>query len=214
MGLNNNLSVVKMSNSNKKSNVWMTTKRIETLVDGVFAIALTLLVLNIDVPHISGPVTDPLLWQYLVNLSQQLLIYAFSFILLASFWRANHHQFFYIKKSDSALIWINLVWLLFIALVPFSTSFVSDYGSHQIPMLFFNLNMFFIGIFFLINWTYVNRKNYFIEEMTEDTYKLVKRINYLLPGIALIAMGVTFINPSWSPYCYFLFLFLKIGIKN
>ena len=54
----------------------MSTKRIETLVDGFFAIALTLLVLNIDVPNIVGSVTDPVLWQYVVNMSQQLWIYA------------------------------------------------------------------------------------------------------------------------------------------
>lgn len=198
-----------MSHHLKKNHVWMTTKRIETLVDGIFAIAMTLLVLNIDVPQITGVVTDPLLWQYLVILSHQLYIYAFSFALLASFWKANHHQFFYIRESDSALIWINIIWLMFVALVPFSTNFVSNYGSHQIPMLFFNFNMLFIGIFFSLNWTYVTRKDYFIEGMTQKSISRVKKINYELPFVALIAIGMTFISPELSPFSYFLLFFLR-----
>lgn len=200
-----------MSHSQKK-NVWMTTKRIETLVDGIFAIAMTLLVLNIDIPQLTGFITDPILWQYLVNLSHQLYIYAFSFALLASFWKANHHQFFYIKKSDSALIWITIIWLMFVALVPFSTNFVSNYGSHQIPMLFFNFNMLFIGILFSISWMYVTRKNYFIEGMTLKKINQVRKINYLLPFVALIAIGLTFISPEWSPISYFLLILKRLEI--
>lgn len=184
----------------------MTTKRIETLVDGVFAIALTLLVLSIDVPNFTGHVTNALLLQYLNVLSQQLFIYAFSFLLLASFWRANHNQFFYIRQSDSNLIWINLVWLMFVALVPFSTNFVSEYGSHMIPMLFFNINMFFIGVFYIINWSYVNHKNYFIEGMSRETYYHAKKINYSLPLAAFIAIIITFIQPQLSPFSYVLII--------
>jgi uncharacterized membrane protein len=202
-----------MGNFNDKKSVWMTTKRIETLVDGVFAIALTLLVLNIDVPNIVGSVTDPVLWQYLVNLSGQLWIYAFSFLLLSSFWRVNHQQFFFIKEADSNLSWITVIWLMFIALVPFSTNFVSSYGSHSIPMFFFNLNMLIIGIFYILIWEYVSKKNYFYENADKKQLKSIKRMNYILPIVALIAIGITFIKPSWSPYSYFLIIILKIFIK-
>jgi len=192
----------------------MTTKRIETLVDGIFAIAMTLLVLNIDLPQITRPVSDPVLLQYLGNLIQQIGIYAFSFILLASFWRAHHKQFFYIKRSDSLTIWLNVVWLMFVALVPFSTNFVSNYGSYIVPMLFFNINMFLIGINFIFNWSYANRKNYFIDEMSSEHYNLVKKINYVLPLTALMAIGITFISPLWSPAAYFLIFVLKNLFKR
>jgi uncharacterized membrane protein len=203
-----------MANFNNKKSVWMSTKRIETLVDGVFAIALTLLVLNVDVPNIVGSVNDPVLWQYVANLGQQLWIYAFSFLLLASFWRANHLQFFYIKEADSNLIWITVLWLMFIALVPFSTNFVSNYGSHSIPMFFFNLNMLIIGIFYILIWTYVSKKNYFYETVDKKQLKLINRINYILPIVALVAIGVTFVKPSWSPYSYFLIFILRMNIKR
>ena len=159
--------------------VWMTTKRIETLVDGVFAIAMTLLVLSIPLPQIPGYATNLQLWNYLVGLSQQLWIYAFSFLLLASFWRAHHMQFFLIKQSDSVLIWINLLWLMFVALVPFSANFVTNYGSHQLAMLFFNFNMLIIGIFYIVNWTYADKKHFFIKELSQEQNSLQKRLNLI-----------------------------------
>ncbi len=201
-------------NRKEKHDVWLTTKRIETLVDGIFAIAMTLLVLNIDLPQISGTVTDPAIWLYLVGLLQQLGIYAFSFMLLASFWRAHHLQFFYIKRSDSFLIWLNVVWLMFVALVPFSTNFVSNLGSHIVPMLFFNINMFIIGIFFIFIWSYSKKKNFFIEEMTQEHYEMVKKIDYILPLAALIAICITFISPLWSPVSYFLIIIFKNLFKG
>lgn len=200
--------------TNDNHNVWLTTKRIETLVDGIFAIAMTLLVLNIDLPQMWGPVSDPAIWQYMNSLFQQLGIYAFSFILLASFWRAHHLQFFYIKRSDSFLIWLNVIWLMFVALVPFSTNFVSNFGDHLFPMLFFNINMFIIGIFFIFIWTYAERKNFFIKEMTPEHYKMVKKINYILPSAALVAVCITFVSPIWSPVSYFLIFIIKNALKN
>lgn len=201
-------------NSTDKHDVWLTTKRIETLVDGIFAIAMTLLVLNIDMPQIAGAVSNPAIWQYMLSLFQQLGIYAFSFILLASFWRAHHLQFFYIKRSDSALIWLNVIWLMFVALVPFSTNFVSNFGNHPIPMLFFNINMFIIGIFFMLIWYYAKRKNFFIKEMTPEYYQTVKKINYILPSAALLAVCITFVSPIWSPVSYFLIFILKNAFKK
>lgn len=202
-----------MDNFNKK-NVWMNTKRIETLLDGVFAIALTLLVLNIDVPSITGSVTDQMLLEYMIILINQLWIYAFSFVLLSSFWRINHHQFFLIKVADSNLIWITVVWLLFIALIPFSTNFVSHYGDHVLPMLFFNLNMFIIGIFYILIWTYASKMDYLHENVDRKKIEEVNRMNYVLPIVALIAICLTFIKPSWSPYSYFLIIFFKMALNR
>jgi uncharacterized membrane protein len=201
-------------NKTNKHDVWLNTKRIETLVDGIFAIAMTLLVLNIDLPQTFGSVSDPAIWQYMVSLFQQLGIYAFSFLLLASFWRAHHLQFFYIKRSDSFFIWLNVIWLMFVALVPFSTNFVSNFGDHVFPMLFFNINMFIIGSFVIFIWIYARRKNFFISEMTTEHYQLVKKINYILPSAALVAVCITFVSPLWSPVSYFLIIILKNTFKK
>ncbi|MGC9517286.1 MAG: TMEM175 family protein [Methanomicrobiales archaeon] len=189
--------------------VWMTTKRIETLVDGIFAISMTLLVLNLDVPQITGVVTNSAIWDGLLALWPKLWTYGLSFVLLAIFWRVNHQQFHRIKKSDTALLWINVLWLMFVALVPFSTSLVGEYGEFTIAELFFQINFLMIGIFFNLNWRYAASRGLVDKSLTPERIEHIKKINYVLPIAALVAIVLTFIIPSYSSLAYFLTYFLK-----
>ncbi|MBM4240513.1 MAG: DUF1211 domain-containing protein [Euryarchaeota archaeon] len=198
-----------MTNESANQNVWMTTARIETLVDGIFAIAMTLLVLSLDVPQIVSPASNAAIWQALVGMSHKFWMYALSFILLAIFWRVNHQQFYLIKKADTTLLWINFLWLMFVALVPFSTNLVGDYGNYQVPMIFFHINMFIIGVLYGLNWRYADRKNFLDESLDRETIDASKRVNLVLPIAALIAIALTFISPSWSSLAYFLIFFMK-----
>ncbi len=120
----------------ENSDVWMSTKHLETLVDGIFTIAMTLLVLSLSLPQLPYPATNAAILSSFSSMSQQFFTYALSFILLAIFWGINHSQFYLIKKSNQTLLWINILWLMFVALVPFSTNLVGHYGlpssSHDI----------------------------------------------------------------------------------
>lgn len=193
------------------SHVWQSTKRIETLVDGIFAIAMTLLVLTIDVPNITGQISNAAIAQYLIDLMPKFFAYVLSFILLAVFWRINHQQFNLIKHVNSTLLWINILWLMLVALVPFSASLAGEYGNYQIPMIFFNLNMFLIGIFFTLNWSYAYRNNFLDASIDYKKMGHIRKLNLSLPLCSLIAIGLTFIDPSWSGIAYiFIPFFHKI----
>jgi uncharacterized membrane protein len=196
-----------MRNSSKPK--LMSTNRIETLVDGIFAISMTLLVLSLDVPVLSSTVTDITLQNYLWGLWPKFYIYALSFILLAVFWRINHEQFSRINKTDNTLVWINVIWLMFVALVPFSTSLVGDYGDMQSAAIFFNLNMLFIGLFSFFNWYYASSHDFIRLKLDKKTYRRMIRLNLIFPLMALIAIGLSFISPSWSTLTYMLILVLK-----
>jgi len=187
----------------------MTTKRIETLVDGIFAIAMTLLVLSLNVPQIPYPATNSQILDFLINMVPQFFIYFLSFILLATFWRINHSQFNIIEKTDQNLLWINVFWLLFVALVPFSTNLVGDYGYLTVPMVFFHLNLFLIGVLFNLNWYYAVKHNFVHEKVSDEFIKSRQNINLTLPVCALIAIGFSFIVPEYSPVVYFLVFFVK-----
>ncbi|MCK9152355.1 TMEM175 family protein [Methanobacterium alcaliphilum] len=187
----------------------MTTNRIETLVDGIFAIAMTLLVLTLEVPDFPSPVTNATLQAYLLSISSKFFIYALSFILLAVFWRIHHVQFHNIKKSDSKLIWINVIWVMFVALVPFSTSLVGDYGSLEVAAVFFNINMFFIGILSFFNWYYAVHHG-LMDNMVIKEYKRHLRLYLLLPVVAIIAILMSFIIPAWSQLSFILISPFKI----
>lgn len=183
------------------SSLWETTSRIETLVDGIFAIAMTLLVLNIDVPQIMYPASNAVIIQSILDLSTKFFNFALSFILLAIFWRINHQQFYKIKKADGPFLWITVIWLLFVVLVPFSTSLTGEYGYLESAQVFFNLNLFLIGIMSASIWYYATGKKY-VDDLNHEEIRKTRRTNLILPIVSLIATGVAFISPSWCGLTY------------
>ncbi len=197
------------SNNHTDTNISMNTKRIETLVDGIFAIAMTLLVLTLEVPQIPYPATNAQILDVLSGMAPQFFIYALSFLLLATFWRINHSQFNLIKKADQGLVMINVFWLLLVALVPFSTNLVGDYGYLTVPMVFFHLNLFLIGVLFNLNWHHAAKHSLMDESVDKNFVKNQRIINLTLPVSALIAIGLAFITPEYSPMVYLIILFVK-----
>jgi uncharacterized membrane protein len=88
-----------------------------------------------------GPLSDAAVRSSLSNLAPKFFIFVFSFILLAVFWTIHHRTFNIIKRVDNTLLWINIIWLLFIVIVPFSETLTGEYGQFTTPHLIFNLNM-------------------------------------------------------------------------
>ena len=188
----------------------ISARRIETLVDGVIAIAMTLLVLGIAVPSIANP-TEASLYRALLDLLPNFYSYFISFVLLAVFWRINHVQFNRIKKADGTLLWIIVIWLLFVALVPFSAFFVGEYGNFQIPNIFFDLNLFAIGFLLFLNWRHAINSGLVEGEIRKSSL----RANLILPVISLLALGITFLpfmkelGYGWSSLVYLIIPLLK-----
>ncbi len=133
----------------------MTTQRIENLADGIFSIAMTLLVLNLALPEVgTGLTLTTELHTLLFGQTRKFFDYALSFILLAIFWIIHHQQFHFTKRTDHTHPRINICSLMFVALVPFSTSLTGDYPNETVAKLFFDLNLFILGSLNALNWTY------------------------------------------------------------
>jgi uncharacterized membrane protein len=192
-----------MSKSFDSINLWMTTSRIETLVDGIFAIAMTLLVLSIGVPDISRGLTEAAFQQQLWILWPKIMCYVLSFWILAGFWRNNHQQFYFIKRSNPTLITINVFWLLLIALMPFSTEIISEYGGSYITAnIIFQVNLLLAGIIYYFNWHYSVWKGLTADNMDEDIVKMMKAINLILPICSVMALGLSLYVYAWSNLIY------------
>jgi len=115
--------------------------RLEAFSDGVFAIAITLLVLGIEVPDVSVHGGDDLLNEAIDSLDGSITGYFIGFAVIGLFW-VNHHQFFgLVERSDSRLLWANLGFLSLISLMPFSTGLIGNYGGHEIAVVFFAGNV-------------------------------------------------------------------------
>jgi len=115
----------------------MGIERLVGLTDDVFAFAITLLVLELVTPVITGPVTNSSLAAALAQEYPSLIDFGVSFWVAALLWMAHHRIFQYIKASDVGLLTLNLVFLFFIVLIPFVTRVLDSYESVQVALLVF-----------------------------------------------------------------------------
>lgn len=200
--------------SSEETDLLMDTKRLETLVDGIFAIAMTLLVLGLAVPQITGPLSNAAVQESLYGILPNLFSLVLSFILLAVFWNIHHRMFKQIKYVNGPILWINLIWLLFIVLVPFSASLTGEYGSFPISHVVFNLNLLCIASLLYINWYLADRSEFISEQVKTANITIVKRVNGLFIGVALLALLLSYIIPDWSEMAYLLIIPLEQLIKK
>lgn len=116
--------------------------------DAVFAIAITLLVIEIKIPSSdwSKQITADQLNKYLIEILPNIFGFVFSFFIVGFYWTIHHRMFGHVINFDAKVIWLNLLLLLFIALLPFSTMLSSEYGYLNVPFAFYWSNVGFIGL--------------------------------------------------------------------
>ena len=189
--------------SRDKPSVPLSTSRIEALTDGIFAIAMTLLVLTLTLPDAT---------QTRLNLSELLAAqwpkffnYALSFLLLAVFWIVHHQQFHYIRRTNRTHIWINIGILMFVALVPFTTDVAGDYSRQTIAELLFSGNLLILGLLFLLNWVYACHNHRLVDaDLSRRAIFRGTIRNCITPGVAAISMIVALFIPRWGLTVYLL----------
>lgn len=136
------------------------TQRIEAVSDGVFAIALTLLVLDIKEPLSEAIKTEGELLNAFCALTPKFLAYFLSFMTLGIFWTGHSAQFIYIEKSDRHLNWISLFFLLFVSVLPFTTAFLSEFIHFRLSIALYWLNIFALGITLYLHWGYAEKHGF------------------------------------------------------
>lgn len=172
--------------------------RIIAISDGVFAVALTLLVLEIRVPLLDIIHSEKELVVQFALLKSKFLVYLLAFMTTGIFWLGHSSQYKHIEKSDRNLNWINLIFLLFVTMLPFTTAFLGDYTKFKFPIFIYWLNIFMLGILLYINWNYAYKKEFVNENTKEDiNVPLRKRIIYA-QTLYFIGALLCFINPYIS----------------
>ena len=117
--------------------------RLETFTDGVFAIIITIMVLELKIPHGSDLAA-------LLPLRHTFYSYLLSFFFLSLYWIAHHHMFQAVDKINGQVIWANLNLLFWLSLIPFATGFMGDNDFASIPLAFYGSIMFITGLSFYI----------------------------------------------------------------
>jgi uncharacterized membrane protein len=172
--------------------------RILSLSDGIFAFAITLLVLNLTVPTLATTSSDLLssLWtEY-----PKYVAYIVSFYVISNYWLAHHRMFRYIKRYDSRLVGLNLFFLLFITLVPFFTELISSYASLESAEDIFFLSQAFGGVLLTLLWRHASKGFLLIQEDTpKSLIRWVTVRGLIAPSVFLAAVVVAHFVPSYSP---------------
>jgi uncharacterized membrane protein len=176
-------------------------ERLILFSDAVFAIAITLLVIEIKVPEIHENVSDKVLLHSLGHLVPKFLGFLISFMLIGLYWTIHHGMFGFVTAYDRKLLVLNLVFLFFIALMPFSTGFYSEYAGPElfrkqlkIPMTFYVLNFCGVGFTNYFMWRHViNPKNKLAVPAIDPLYaKLAKLRSLTVPIIFLLMLPVAY----------------------
>ena len=189
----------------------LTTSRIEALTDGIFAFAMTLLVLNLVIPDAVSEQSHLQLQDLLLGQAAKFFHYFLAFMLLAIFWVRHHRQFHWIKRTDSRLLWLNILILLFVAMMPFSADIVGDYAGSITANIFFAGNMLMLGLLFLANWAYATSNPKLIDpELDMVTIIQLRRRGIVEPAISAIVIMLSLFIPEWSLWLYLLTPFVML----
>jgi len=184
-------------------------RRLETFVDGVFAIAITLLGLDFVVPFLQH--SNGALLAFFVSLLPKFLGYFLAFFLLGVLLNNNWRQFQNIALADWRLYYINVLFLAFIVLVPFATTAWTEYPDTTPAVLFFNGVVLVAGLTLYANWWYVRRHPYLLKKgITTKTLKIIRYRNASLPVASAVAIGLTFVTPLLSTLAYALIILIMI----
>jgi uncharacterized membrane protein len=197
--------------NNKSTGPTVPPERLKALADGVFAIVMTLLVLELGVPVIAETSAHKGLAQGLLEMWPKFLIYGLSFLILGIFWLIHHIIFDAIKRYDTTLIWLNILFLMFVALIPFSTSLFGEHGADRVTALVYGVNMLLIFNMGWALWSYASAKHRLVDsDLGPDLVKGGKVMGLIYTLIMLPAIVISFFTPVISFFIYGLMVLVII----
>lgn len=193
--------------------VTLSKSRIEALSDGVFAIAMTLLVLKLEVPEHHHSNAEML--QQLLDLRPQFMAYVVTFLIAGGFWFLHHLTFHFIRHVTAFLVWVNLLFLMFISLLPFSAGLMGHLFMHPVSQLFYFGNMLAIALLLNLHWQYARRMDLIVEPETAESERLSYRVG-LTAVVFAICMITAVVSPeySWVPLWLLVFGFAIDRVKR
>lgn len=127
-------------------------ERLAALSDGIFAVAMTLLVLDLRAPGRALIHSEHDLWRALAGLAPELVMFMMSFMTLGIFWVGQQTQLNHLERSHRSLAWIHMVFLFFVSVTPFSTVLLAEFTAYRSALLVYWLNILLLGVSLYFSW--------------------------------------------------------------
>jgi len=187
--------------------------RLLALSDGVIAIAITLLVLEITVPEI--PVGSPVsaLPELIVEQWHEFFGFVLSFLVIASYWVNHRRIFIHIEKHDRGVVWTNLFFLLMVAFVPFASSVFATYPD-QFGVIFLSGTLALTGFSLALLWLYASWKQLVEEGLTSRTVEVQAARFLASPVVFVLSMIAASFEPGFGVLTWFLLVPINAVLQS
>lgn len=188
----------------------MSKQRLEAFSDGVFAIVITLLILDIRIPAVP-PIA---LGTTLVNILPQILTYILSFFIVGLYWHLHHQVSAQIKLIDEPFIWLNLVWLLFVSTLPFPTALLGRYPLQPIPLTVYGINLILVNVTGFVILVYFQRRPRLrFTPMSVAELRGIAPIYVIVNGLYIVGIGAAWFFP-WFSYGIYIFVLIWVIARS
>jgi uncharacterized membrane protein len=177
-------------------------ERAYALTDGVFAIALTLLVVEIQVPEIPHDLVGTALWNALLEITPGILSYASSAAMIGLYWISHHRIFDHITNYDHTLLWLNILFLICVAFLPFPSALLGRYGHANDAVAIYGISLLVTGVMLNLVWWYAIRHNFVHEHASQRQIARNTLIVMLAPFVFLISVGVSLFHGEIASYSW------------
>ena len=168
--------------------------RLLALTDGVFAFAITLLVIQLVIPVCTGNGTEDCVVRGLQKEIPGFLAYLFTFYIIGIWWMRHNSAYHYIVRYDPTLLWVNLVFLLTIAVTPFVLGVFAEYSSDQIALVLFGLVQAAAGALLYAMWWYAARAKLLSSEADDRVVSYHQLRGTIVPIVFVAAAGLAFVS--------------------
>jgi uncharacterized membrane protein len=182
--------------------------------DAVFAFAITLMALTIDIPDLPPNLSQSELLQRLDDSYPQLEDYIISFAVIAIFWISYHQVFNHIRGSHISMVYLNLLFLLFITLLSLTTSFVTNYASYQIPYIIYCTVVIMTSSLLVLIWWYATKEYRLVDKGMHPLF--IKGTFFALlaiPIIFSISVAISFIDLDIAQYFWLSIIPMNVLIR-
>jgi uncharacterized membrane protein len=173
-------------------------ERLAALSDGIFAVAMTLLVLDLRAPAAESIHHEYDLWRALIALSPRLLMYAMSFMTLGIFWVGQQTQLNHLVRSDRSLSWIHIAFLFLVSITPFSTAFLAEFTAYRLALLVYWLNILLLGIALYFSWVCALGSGLVKEDLPPHFSTAIKRRIVVAQALYGLGASLCIFNTYWS----------------
>jgi uncharacterized membrane protein len=190
-------------------------ERVISFSDAVFAFAITLMALSIDIPDLPTHLTQSELLDKLYDLYPQFESYVISFAVIAIFWVSYHQVFNHIKGSHITMVYLNLLFLLLITLLSLSTSLVINYGTYQIPYIIYCFSVIMTSSLLATIWWHATRNKRLVHKNLHPFFIKGVLVNLMsIPIVFTISIIISFVNLDIAQYFWLIIAPLNIIIKR